>query len=371
MAIEPFLGTRAQKLFLITVLIESTIVILMTALSFGFVQADVSDNTLSAYKTLPCYFALFVLAGLFTLYITLDALWNRNVIQLVGLLGFSCGLCVFSGIQIREVRIALSISGCDPRNISSCSALFNIVERFLIVVPIIIGLSICLYAWCTMKLFGEFGWAVFHVIGADPRMKHMYRFYEIFVCLLKFDYFAVVALTMQLTILVLNADTAEYALTIAAIPITLVLLIGCGWAVKREIRSVMLFSLALMLAAMAYILYKMTRFWVGPHASNYLTTRGTLTFFSIVSFIMLGLTFCVGIRSLLFFGRGLKQAHEGAPERKRRAKLQRQASERPGGLDPAEEGFVQGREGKGGQFGQGGQYAPGQGVPLEERMSIE
>jgi len=61
--------------------------------------------------------------------------------------------------------------------------------------------------------------------------------------------------------------------------ITLGLLIGCGWAVKRKIRNVMLFSHALMLSAMAYILYKMTRFSVGPHAYNYTTPRGTLTFF--------------------------------------------------------------------------------------------
>ncbi|KZT61528.1 hypothetical protein CALCODRAFT_427501 [Calocera cornea HHB12733] len=362
MAIERFLGTRVQRLFLAAVALECTLVIIMVAISFAFVQSDVADNTLSAYKTLPCYFALFVLAGAFTLYITIDALWNRNVIQLVGMLLFSGGLCIFSGIQIREVRIALAIQQCEPVHVQSCQDLFNIVERFLIVVPIIIGLAIMAYMWCTMKLFAEFGWAVFHVIGADPRMKHMYRYYEVFVCLLKFDYFAVVALTMQLTILVLNADTAEYALTIAAIPITLVLLVGCGWAVKKEVKSVMLFSLALMLAAMAYILYKMTRFWVGPHASNYTTTRGTLTFFSIVSFLMLGATFCVGVRCMTFFGRGLKQAHEGAPER-RRAKLARAASER--GEDSGESAFA---------FGLGeGKQRPGQqvGVPLEERMSID
>ncbi|KZP01206.1 hypothetical protein CALVIDRAFT_594714 [Calocera viscosa TUFC12733] len=360
MAIEPFLGTRVQKLFLGTVLVECILVIIMVGLSFGFVQADVSDNTLSAYKTLPCYFALFVLAGVFTLYITLDALWNRNVIQLVGMIIFSCGLCIFAGIQIREVHLALATTNCDAVHVATCADLFNIEERFLIVVPIIIGLAIVGYAWCTMKLFGEFGWAVFHVIGADPRMKHMYRFYEVFVCLLKFDYFAVVALTMQLTILVLSADTAEYALTIAAIPIVLVLLVGCGWSVKKEIKSIMLFSLALMLAAMAYILYKLTRFWVGPHASNYSTTRGTLTFFSIVSFLMLGATFCVGIRCLTFFGRGLKEAQQGAGERRRG--VSRQQSERGTGTADSEMGLAEGK-GKQGQQGLG--------VPLEQRMSID
>ncbi|EJU00837.1 hypothetical protein DACRYDRAFT_23155 [Dacryopinax primogenitus] len=356
MAIEPFLGTRTQKLFLSCVLVECTLLIILTALSFGFVQADVADNTQSAYKTLPCYFALFVLAGVFTLYITLDALWHRNIITLVGMLLFTSGLCVFSGIQIREVRIALAYSNCQAEHVATCMDLFNIVERFLIVVPIIIFLALAIYGWCTMRLFGEFGWAVFHTIGADPRIKHMYRFYEVFVCLLKFDYFAVLALTMQLVILDLSTDTVEYYLTIIAIPVSLILLIGCGYSVKKEIWSIMIFSLLLMGAAMAYILYKVTRFWVGPHASTYITTRGTLTFFSIVCVIMLGASFCIGIRCMLFFGRGLKQAQETAPERIKRAKLAHQASDR----DAAEEGFVSSSAGK-----------EGVALPLERRLSIE
>ncbi|KZP01201.1 hypothetical protein CALVIDRAFT_532818 [Calocera viscosa TUFC12733] len=359
MVIDPFLGTRVQKFFLATVLVECILVIVMVGLSFGFVQADVLYNTLSAYKTLPCYFALFVLAGVFTLYITLDALWNRNIIQLFGLIIFSCGLCVFAGIQVREVHLALAVTNCDTVHVATCADLFNIVERFLIVVPIIIGLAIAGYAWCTMKLFGEFGWVVFRVIGADPRMKHIYRFYEVFVCLLKFDYFAVLGLTLQLVILVTASDEAEHALTIAAIPIVLVVLVGCGWAIKHEIKSIMLFSLALMLAAMAFMLYKVTRFWIGPRASDYSSTRGGLTFFAIVSFLMLGATFCIGIRCLSFFGRGLKEAHRGAGERRRG--MSRRQSERGAGdgEGKAEAGLA--GEGKEQQLG----------VPLEQRMSID
>lgn len=41
---------------------------------------------------------------------------------------------------------------------------------------------------------------------------------------------------MQLLILVLNNDSAQYGITIAAIPIVLILLTACGIAVAREIR---------------------------------------------------------------------------------------------------------------------------------------
>ncbi|EJU00835.1 hypothetical protein DACRYDRAFT_117227 [Dacryopinax primogenitus] len=352
MAIEEFLGTRAQKILFSCVVVQSTVVVILAALSFAFVEADIANNTLTPYKTLPCYFSVFALAGIFTIYITLDALWNRNVITLMGMVLFTGGLIVFSGIQIREVRIALEYSDCQSQHVATCMDLFNIVERFLIVVPIIIFLALIVYCWCTRRLFGEFGWAVFHIIGADPKIKYMYRFHEVLVCLLKFDYFAVLALTMQLTILDLSGDTVQHILTIAAIPVSLVLLFGCGLAAKREIRSVMIISLFLMGAAMAYILYKMTRFWVGPQAGIYTTTRGTLTFYSIACSLMLGATFGIGVRCLLFFGCGLKQAHQTAPERVARAKLARKVSD----YDPEKEGAAGGMEG---------------GAALERRLSID
>lgn len=47
----------------------------------------------------------------------------------------------------------------------------------------------------------------------------------------------------QLLILVLSRDSAEFGLTIAAIPIVLILLIGCGVAVQHEIKWRVIFGL--------------------------------------------------------------------------------------------------------------------------------
>ena len=84
----------------------------------------------------------------------------------------------------------------------------------------------------------------------------MYQWYQIMICLLKFDFFAFTGVTMQvsqpetdlllafadamgtrqLLIIVLTTNSAEFGVTIAAIPIVLVLLIGAGFAVQREIK---------------------------------------------------------------------------------------------------------------------------------------
>ena len=117
----------------------------------------------------------------------------------------------------------------------------------------------------------------------------MYRWYQIMICLLKFDFFCFSGVTIQvlcfeiclvlaclplfqLLIIVLPRDSAEFAVTIAAIPVVLFLLAACGLAVAHEIKwrvfhvffsridpdfmhRLMTASLMTMLAAMSYCTY--------------------------------------------------------------------------------------------------------------------
>jgi hypothetical protein len=149
-------------------------------------------------------------------------------------------------------------------------------------------------------------WAIFHVVGANPQMKTMYQWYQIMICLLKFDFFCFGGVTMQLLILVLSRNSAEFGVTVTAIPIVLILLAGCGYAVQREVKWLMGISLALMLPALSYFLYKLVRFYQPSSRDQYATTRGTLTIFTIVAFILLFATFAVGLRCFSDFDRGLQ-----------------------------------------------------------------
>jgi hypothetical protein len=73
----------------------------------------------------------------------------------------------------------------------------------------------------------------------------MYQYYQVMVCLLKFDFFCFVGVTMQMLIVVLSRNGTEFGLTICAIPVVLVLLSLCGLAVKKEIKWCMMPFIAL------------------------------------------------------------------------------------------------------------------------------
>ncbi|KAG6832403.1 hypothetical protein H0H92_002671 [Tricholoma furcatifolium] len=75
----------------------------------------------------------------------------------------------------------------------------------------------------------------------------------------------------------------------------------------------------MMLAAQAY-LYKLARFYLPSTQAEYVTTRATLTTFTVVAFLLLLCTFGVGIRCFLDFDKGLLASKVNALP-KRTAKL--------------------------------------------------
>jgi hypothetical protein len=314
MAVEPLLATRAQRAFIATITIQAIAVLALIGITFRFVDVHVQLRT-TRYKTLPCYLALFALAELFELFMAFDALRLRNIIQLLGILIFHVALMVFAALQVHQTKVALvSMSAVDCSlefsyvNCDGPGTLWNKIQPFLITAPCIIAASWFFMLFWVKALYAEFGWAIFHVVGANPKMKEMYQWYQIMICLLKFDFFFFSGVTMQLLIVVLRRNSAEFGVTIAAIPIVLILLILCGLAVQREVKAVMNVSLVMMLAALSYFLYKLVRFYQPASAEQYETTRATLTVFTIVAFVLLLATFAVGLRCLSDFDRGLQSS---------------------------------------------------------------
>lgn len=336
-----------------TVLFQAIVVITMVAIVFGKV-ADHVDLELSRYKTIPCYLALFILAEVFELFMAYDALRLRNVIQLVGILLFHSALVVMAALQVHETRAALVLDASANWTTNYVGGggpgtLWQTVLPLLIVSPVIIGVSWLVMIFFVRELYHEFGWAIFHIVGANPAAKTMYQFYQVIICLLKFDFFAFIGVTMQLLIIVLQRNTAEFGLTVAAIPIVLVLLIGAGLAVQREIKWLMSISLVLMLAAESYFIFKLVRFYEPVSRDQYITVRATLTTFTIIAFLLLFATFAIGLRCFADFDKGLLKSklHDVTFRR-------RYSSSTPGTAGAKKED---------------GGY--GSGAPLDQRVSIE
>lgn len=255
-------------------------------------------------QTVPLYLALFLFAGVYQILISSWALYHRNTIQLLFLMVFSLAMLVYSGIQYDQIRDSNQISTFD--GFITKNQLIN----FLISVPCILGAQFLVQSVLTFILYKEFNWDIFRKFGADMKFKRALRDYVFFESLIIFDIFFFVGFTLQFVIVVLQTKDVEFALTIAVIPVTILILLGAIYSARKEFKAGLIGFIILCFPGMAYFLFKLIRLYTVGNSkkkARFIRARKTLTVFAAITIVFLILTIVFSIRVLINFGSGLKQ----------------------------------------------------------------
>ena len=74
------------------------------------------------------------------------------------------------------------------------------VQAMTSIIAVVIGLSEIGYIALGYKIYTEFGWKVYKLLGADRSIKRMYMHLQVFLCLIKFDVFFFVGFTVQVRV---------------------------------------------------------------------------------------------------------------------------------------------------------------------------
>lgn len=154
----------------------------------------------------------------------------KNTIQVIGLVMYNVGLLIYGAVQmdqIKEAILALAEDDYIRREVWADT------KPFLVAIPCILALGTVLMMVCAWKLYDEFAWSIYKRISADLRMKRRYLQYQVYIALLKFDFFFFLGFTVQFVVIVTQRQ-AEFALTIAAIPVTILILLAAAWFVRKE-----------------------------------------------------------------------------------------------------------------------------------------
>jgi len=149
----------------------------------------------------------------------------------------------------------------------------------------------------------------------------------VYISLLKFDFFFFLAFTVLFLVVVEDTGSVEFYLTIAAMPVTIAVLLFAYYCAKREAtlgmgativsickrqvlgsdRGYANTSQTIYVAALGYFGFKLFRMWFGPTSriDDYLPARRSLTTFAIITIILLVTTIIIASICTSKFGKGL------------------------------------------------------------------
>jgi multisubunit Na+/H+ antiporter MnhB subunit len=120
------------------------------------------------------------------------------------------------------------------------------------------------------------------------------------------DFFFFVAFTVQFLVLVLDSSDPEFGLTIFAIPATVMILVFAVYGLREENKPVMAGFITGCVLGLAYFIFKLARMYDPSRADKYVHTRRFLTFFAVLSLLVVGGTVVNAIFCFRNFGKGLK-----------------------------------------------------------------
>lgn len=287
--------------------VQACIILAFESYVFARFQLELEPGATQANesKTIPTFLTLYIFGFVYELVLVYDALRMKNTIQVIGICICNVGLLIYGAVQVDEIKEAIfNLSSHNPPWIGA--GVWNEIKGFLIAIPCIIGFASILMGFLAWKLYDEFAWTIYKHISADLRMKRRYLTYQIYIALLKFDFFFFLGFTVQFVVIVIDTKSLEFALTLAAIPVTIIILLMAAFFTRRENLMGTIPVILLYFGGLGYFLFKLVRMYSPERAQQYLPARRSLSFFAVITIILIIMTIVNACVCAHNFNKGLK-----------------------------------------------------------------
>jgi hypothetical protein len=229
----------------------------------------------------------------------------KNTIQVIGLVIYNVGILIYAAIQYDQISDAVDKLK-DWAFVKD--GFWKDVKPLLIALPCLMAVATIAFAFQAWKLYDEFAWTIYKHISADLRLKRRYLTYQIYIALLKFDFFFFLAFTVQFLVVVEKTTKVETALTAVALGVTFFLLFFAAWWVRRESIVGMITIIIVYFIAMGYFLFKLIRMYIADldRKKDYEPARKSLTAFAVLTILLLIFTIIIACMCTHNFNKGLK-----------------------------------------------------------------
>ncbi|KAJ9484522.1 hypothetical protein VN97_g8850 [Penicillium thymicola] len=317
-------NTLWTRLFAATVITETVLTVAIESWILMSLWDDLDDDSkTNGQMRLQSFLGLYIFALLYELALSYDALRRRNTIQLVGLCICNQGLFAFGILQMQEIND--TIATLSDQSLSD--HLQELYKIELILVPVFLGTGTLCMSFFTWKLRAEFSWSIYKNISADLQMKRRYFVYQVYIALLKFDFFFVFGSQLQILLVVFQAQDMDFIINASVIPITILTLVLSAQFCKREKTKSLILMMFFMLLIIGFLVLILIRIHSSAESTDFSSFRVSLTLFAAVSALLMVLTVINSVLCIMNFNKGLKNHVFSPKKRKTSVSLELQPQE--------------------------------------------
>ncbi|GME70717.1 unnamed protein product [Ambrosiozyma monospora] len=230
---------------------------------YGFYQGYLTDKKYAV----AAYLALYIYAEIYQVLMTLVVLYTRNVFHLFSSIIFLMIMAIYSGIQYYEMVNTLA-------SLNDYQALFSAFKSMLSAdqpIGTVKGLSIVVMALCCLtcvvqafvgwRLKDKFQRTTGEAIGINAKMVSANTFFNIHRDALLLAFFFCPGYFLQAVIIAPNKNDAEFGCSIAALVISIVVILMADYFASREMKLASITSTAWYILFLAFIIVKLVRIY--------------------------------------------------------------------------------------------------------------
>ncbi|KAH6613029.1 hypothetical protein C7974DRAFT_322330, partial [Boeremia exigua] len=238
----------------------------------------------------PLTLSISTLGCLFQVAMTLDAYRIKNNAQIFLQCIFNTCLSVLTVCQYIFIKDANGRIHVSP-GLVVCAAVLCVC-------------SATMY-WLAFALHREYAWAIYQHINPDRETSNRYFTYQIYLVILKFTPFFLIAFVITYGLIDVHYNEPEFSLTMAIIPLALLNVALAVFAIRKESRGVMAAALTLQIAEAAYLVSRLAVLY-GKSLRARTIMKEEMVFFALMALLFAIAATGVGCACVMNFGKSLK-----------------------------------------------------------------